>query len=221
MIRLNVSILTLLLAMSAMMPLTGCSSAYYATMETFGIHKRDILVDRVEEGRDEQEEAKEQFISALAAFEAVVGAQPSDLRDQYDQLSTQYERSRRQADDVHRRIERIEEVADDLFEEWNNELEDYHDADLRRASARQFEQTQDRYALLIDSMKRAESSMEPVLEAFGDHVLFLKHNLNAQAVASLQGVALDLSTEIGELIQEMEEAIAQADEFIQAMSGKD
>ena len=38
----------------------GCQKAYYGTMEKFGVHKRDIMVDRVEEARDSQQEAKEQ-----------------------------------------------------------------------------------------------------------------------------------------------------------------
>ena len=33
----------------------GCSSAYYNTMEKLGVHKRDIMVDRVGEARDAQE----------------------------------------------------------------------------------------------------------------------------------------------------------------------
>lgn len=38
--------------------LGGCSSAYYKTMENFGVEKRDILVDRVEEARDAQDDAR-------------------------------------------------------------------------------------------------------------------------------------------------------------------
>jgi hypothetical protein len=45
--------------------LAGCQTAYYKTMEKFGYHKRDILVDRVKDAKETQEEAKEQFKSAL------------------------------------------------------------------------------------------------------------------------------------------------------------
>ena len=56
----------LFLAALLVLPLlTACSSAQYAVMEKFGIHKREILVDRVEDARDSQEEAKQQFASAL------------------------------------------------------------------------------------------------------------------------------------------------------------
>jgi hypothetical protein len=50
----------------------GCSKAYYGAMEKVGIHKRDILVDRVEGARDAQSEAQEQFKSALEQFGTVI-----------------------------------------------------------------------------------------------------------------------------------------------------
>ncbi len=54
----------LVLAALLVLPLlTACSSAQYAVMEKFGIHKREILVDRVEDARDSQEDATQQFVA--------------------------------------------------------------------------------------------------------------------------------------------------------------
>ena len=39
--------------------------------------------------------------------------------------------------------------------------------------------------------------MEPVLTKFKNRVLFIKHNLNAQAIASLKGTEIELGGEIG------------------------
>ncbi|HWI60080.1 MAG TPA: DUF2959 family protein, partial [Bacillota bacterium] len=59
--------------------------------------------------------------------------------------------------------------------------------------------------------------MEPVLTRFHDQVLYLKHNLNAAAIASLKGESVDIQNEISKLLQDMNTAIAQADKFISAM----
>lgn len=67
-------------------------------------------------------------------------------------------------------------------------------------------------------MERAESRIQPVLTAMNDQVLFLKHNLNAQAVASLQNELVTVETDVATLIREMETAIAEADTFISAMA---
>jgi DUF1680 family protein len=104
--------------------LLGCESTYYKTMETVGYHKRDIMVDRVQEARDAQ---------------------------------------------------------------------------------------------LIGAMKRAERKIDPVLAAFRDQVLYLKHNLNAQAIASLQSELASIETDVAKLIKEMEASIKEADGFISSM----
>ena len=45
--------------LGASLLLGGCQSAYYGAMEKVGYHKRDIMVDRVQEAKESQEEAQE------------------------------------------------------------------------------------------------------------------------------------------------------------------
>lgn len=195
----------------------GCQSTYYGAMEKFGYHKRDILVERVEEGRDDQQAAKEQFQSALDQFSALVGFKGGDLRALYDRLSGELGKCRDRAKAVTNRIQSIENVAAALFEEWETELNQYSNPDLKQRSERALRDTQQRYGQLIAAMKRAESRMPPILTAFNDQVLFLKHNLNAQAVASLEGDVAEMENDIAALIAEMNAAIAEADAFIEGM----
>lgn len=198
----------------------GCSNAYYGTMEAFGVHKRDILVDRVTDARDEQTEAKEQFESALEEFMAVVGYQGGELEAQYDKLNSAYKASKDEAEDVSERIESIEGVAEALFAEWEAELEQYKSSELRRSSEAQLRQTRLRYEDLMRVMRRAESRMQPVLDAFQDQVLYLKHNLNARAIASLQDTSLQLEQHIQDLVEEMQRSIEEANAFIATMEAE-
>jgi ElaB/YqjD/DUF883 family membrane-anchored ribosome-binding protein len=207
------------IASLALLALIGCQSAYYRTMETFGVHKRDLLVDRVEEGRDAQNAAKEQFQSALEAFREVSDFKGGDLEKVYDKLKAEYERSADRVEKVRGRVEAIEDVAEDLFDEWKGELDEIKSDDLREKSRDTMRETRARYEGLIDAMRRAEERMEPVLEVFGDHVLFLKHNLNAKAIASLQGTLASIEDDVSGLIRDMEASIAEADAFIATMEG--
>jgi len=50
-----------------------------------------------------------------------------------------------------------------------------------------------------------------------DHVLYLKHNRNAQAIASLKGEAVSIQNDIARLIEELNASIQQADSFIKQM----
>ena len=195
----------------------GCSRAYYGAMEKVGLHKRDILVDRVEAARDAQSKAQEQFQSALEQFSAIVKIENTDLKNAYEKLNTEYEDSEKAAAIVSDRIGRVASVADALFEEWENELELYQNTDLRASSSRQLQETKTRYRDMLASMHRAESSMPPVLHTFRDNVLFLKHNLNAQAIGSLRLEFSVLKGEIDALIEKMSSAIEMSNQFISSI----
>jgi hypothetical protein len=198
--------------------LGACQSAYYKTMEKFGYHKRDLLVERVQEARDAQEGAKDQFRSALDRFSAELGVPGGDLRETYDTLNAEFEESEKRADDVRERIASVKEVAGALFEEWETELGQYSSAALRQDSERKLRSTRKQYTQLITAMKKAEAKLDPVLDSFRDQVLYLKHNLNAQAIASLKGELRSIEADVGKLIREMEASISEADAFIQAMA---
>jgi hypothetical protein len=191
-----------------------CSKAYYGAMEKVGIHKRDILVDRVEAARDAQSEAQEQFKSALEQFSSVVQIEDSDLKNAYETLNMEYEASEKAAANVSDRIDKVESVAKALFKEWENELELYKSAEMRNSSKQQLQGTKARYQEMLDSMHQAESSMFPVLSTFRDNVLFLKHNLNAQAIGSLRMEFSSLKREIDGLVIKMNAAIERSDQFI-------
>jgi len=197
--------------------LVSCATAYYRTMETFGVHKRDILVDRIEEARDSQEEAGEQFRTALDRFREVVHFEGGELAVMYDRLKEEYERSESKAQEVSSRIAAVERVAEDLFEEWEKELDQYSSDRLRQSSERTLRATREKYAALIETMRRAEAKMPPVLVTLKDQVLFLKHNLNARAIASLEGTAVELQAEVEALLKDLETSIAEANAFIEEM----
>jgi len=197
--------------------LAACSSAYYGTMEAFGVEKRDILVDRIKDGRDAQAAAKQEFQSALAAFKSATGFKGGDLEALHDKLASRLDDCDSRAATVRSRIDSIEKVARDLFAEWKKEQSSYSSAELRARSEAMLRDTKERYGALLSAMKRAEATMAPVLAAFRDQVLFLKHNLNAQAISSLSGSVAAIEADVARLVSDMEASIREADAFIATM----
>jgi hypothetical protein len=196
---------------------SGCSSAYYGAMEKIGIPKRDLLVKRVGAAREAQQEAKDQFANALEKFLSVTHVETGELKVKYDQLNSELTRSQDRAKDVRDRIASVSDVSEALFSEWKQELAQYSDASLRNESERQLRETRRRYDDLMVTMKRAADRMDPILRKFADQVLFLKHNLNAQAIAGLSSTNRGLQDDISRLIADMEKSIREADAFIKAM----
>jgi hypothetical protein len=209
-------ILALCLAIAA----TSCSTVYYGAMEKLGKHKREILVDRVSSARDAQGEAKEQFKDALDQFSKTLGFHGGDLQQKYETLNAEYLACESRAKAVNDRVDAVDNVSKALFREWKAELDQYESAELRRSSERQLSDTKARYGQLIAAMRRAEKGMDPVLKAFRDQVLFLKHNLNARAISSLQGELRSVEGDIAVLIRDMERSIREADQFIRTMGNE-
>ncbi len=203
-----------LFSFAAIILLSACQSAYYSTMEKLGQHKRDILVTRVEDANESQEDAQKQFSSALEGLTALINYDGGALEDYYDQTKDHYEASEKAAADVSKRIEAIESVAEALFDEWLDEIGQYSNAKLQRQSKSKFNETQRKYEKVIKAMHRAESSMHPVLAALKDNTLYLKHNLNAQAVGALEGEYKLIQKDITGLINEMNIAIDSSKQFI-------
>lgn len=201
----------------ACLPVTGCKSVYYATYEKFGVYKRDLLKKNVQAARDDQQKASEQFKDALTKLKEVYAFDGGELEKAYRDLNSEYEDSVDRAAAVRKRIADVETVGSDLFKEWEGEIQQISTPALAESSRKQLRETRAKYDLMVDALKRAEQSMEPVLTKLHDQVLYLKHNLNAAAIASLRGEATNIQAEIAKLIADMNASIAKADEFIKTM----
>jgi predicted nucleic acid-binding Zn-ribbon protein len=200
--------------------LGGCSTMYYGTMEKLGVHKRDIMVDRVKAARDTQNEAKQQFLTAMEQFKRVVNFPGGDLEKEYNKLNATLQKSESKAADVRDRISAVEDVFDALFSEWRSEIKQYSSDTLRKSSQQKYNVTKKKYTELIKAMKRAEAKLEPALAPLRDQVLFMKHNLNARAIAGLSEELTSVQTNVDRLVRDMESAIAEADAFIASLQAE-
>lgn len=196
----------------------GCTSIYNTTMEhVFGYEKRELLRKSVTALQAEQKDAQKEFTDALTQIKALYAFDGGKLETFYGKMKTASERCESQAEEVRSRIEKMEKIARSMFAEWEKELQQYSNPNLATASREQLHQTRERYAQLAQTVRAAEASMQPVLSQLKDNVLFLKHNLNAAAIGSLQGEAAGIQQQIEVLLQQMNASIAESDRFIQSL----
>lgn len=198
---------------------SGCASVQYSALEKVGIHKRDILVDRVEDTRDAQTDTRENVVSAYEELSALMDFDGGDLEDAYRRLSKQVERSQGAVEDLDEHLADIDRVSDDLFEEWEGELELYSNAALRSDQEQKLGIARRRYAQMRTRMQTARDQVDPVMAILEDNVLFLKHSLNARALDALRDQEARIANEVDALIREMNIAIEEANSFIARMRG--
>ncbi len=192
----------------------GCQQTYYAMWEKMGKEKRHLLKAQVEQARGDQEKASEEFKDALTRLKEIYAFKGGELEAFYESLKGDYEACRARARIVEDRIGRVDRTANDLFAEWAEEIDRMGNAGFKAKSRASLQETRDRYALLHASMTQAHARMTPVLGQLQDYVLYLKHNLNAQAIGSLRREAGDLEAEVERLIADIRRSIEAADAFL-------
>jgi predicted nucleic acid-binding Zn-ribbon protein len=189
----------------------------YSVYEFFGVEKRDLFKKKIKNTKDDQASAAESFQSALDKLQAIYKFDGGDLEKQYRSLDASYNTAKIKAATVHSSVIEVETVAKDLFTEWDGEIKQMGSADLQARSRKTLAETQVKYQEFHTSLKKSEAKMDPVLAKLKDHVLFLKHNLNAKAITGLKAESGKIQGDIESLMKEMNTSIAQADEFIKSM----
>jgi hypothetical protein len=193
---------------------------YYSARESIGEHKRDIVVYQVEQACSSLQDTRNEFEDALGKFKSLVNVNESTLEQKYNLLNRQYQFCRSKSDAVSDRIRAIEDVSHALFAEWESELSEYSNRNLRNNSKQQLNAAKQNYARLIKTMRLAETRIQPVLSAFKDQVLYLKHNLNARAISALQHEFIEIGIDISQLIHAMELTILEASQFVSLLSNQ-
>ncbi|HMF53590.1 MAG TPA: DUF2959 family protein [Edaphobacter sp.] len=208
-------------ALLSLLIAVGCTRTYYKAMATFGKEKRDILVSRVKDSKKEQQQAKEQIKTTMESFQQLTGFQGGQLEKNYKKLNGEYEKAEDSARKLHDRIESIDKISNDLFKEWQKEIDGMDNRKLKQQSSAMLRQSRLQEAGYIKSMRQTEARMTPVLSAFRDQVVFLKHNLNARAIGSLKGTSAKISTDVDVLLTSLDGSMAQADALINSLDSAD
>jgi hypothetical protein len=192
----------------------SCRSTYYAAWEKLGKEKRHLLKDNIEKAQTEQEEAQESFKDVLTRMKELYGFKGGDLEAFYNKLKDDYETCEGRAIDVKDRIKQVEQIASDLFIEWETEIREIKNTKLKSRSQSSLRDARQRYKKLESAMKGAQAKMNPVLAQLKDYVLFLKHNLNAQAIGTLRQEVGEIEVEVEGLIRDIQKSIQEADSFL-------
>lgn len=210
----------ILMSIVLLLSLSACGTvqkAQYSALEKVGIHKRDILVDRIEATTETQEDTKKQFQSAYEELASLVTVDDAGLEKKYKKMAKAVAKSEDKAEELEERIASVDEVANALFSEWKAELGEYQSASLRQASEKNLRITEQRYALLYQKMQASQKRVEPVLKVLQDNTLYLKHNLNARAINGLSNEVLLIEGKVAELIKQMEASINESNQFVKSM----
>lgn len=192
----------------------------YSAYELVGVQKRDLLKTRLIDVRDDQQKAGEEFQDALTRLRTTYGSSGSQFEKQYDSLKASYDRSQSRAEAVHKSVKKVENVAKDLFDEWDKEIDQIETQSFKQKSRQSLKTTQTHFSQLLKALNVAESKMDVVLKKLKDYTLFMKHNLNAQAIDTLKKESDRIQVDIDQLKKDMDKSIEASQQFIDRLNEK-
>lgn len=195
----------------------SCSQMKYSAWETLGVEKRDLFKREVKSVKENQKDSVESFQDALTRLKEVYAFDGGDLEKNYNKLSSAYEKSKEDAAAVSEDIKELDKVAEDLFEEWKDEINEISSQDLKRRSKKQLKETKSKYEDLHKKLVSSEKKMDPILGKLKDQVLYLKHNLNSKAIAGLKTEGAKIENDIEKLMKEMTASTKEAEELIKEL----
>lgn len=205
--------------------LAGCQSSIqsasnklkYSAYELVGVEKRDLFKKEINNTKESQEKAEESFKDALEKLVTLTKSEHKKPEREYRRLESAYEKADERAKEVKNRIAKVDQIANDLFKEWSEEIKSMSSKNLKKQSEKSLSESRERYKGLHESLKRSERKMDPVLSKMRDHTLFAKHNLNAKALTGLKKEAADIQGDIDVLLGDIQKSIKDADEFIKKL----
>ena len=108
-------------------------------------------------------------------------------------------------------------MADDLFKEWEKELSQYKNREMKAESERELQETRRRTEAPAGLDAPGGAAHRARVAALRDRVLFLKHNLNAKALGALTKELSAVEGSVDSLVEDLRQSIAEADAFLSEM----
>lgn len=207
------NILTVL-AISAFGLVACRSSTYYEAMDTVGYEKREMLVDRVEDARDAQVQAKQQLQTALYTLRRVETVPANELGELHGDLKNEVESTSDELDDLRDSISSVESVAESLFADWEEELATFESDELRRQSRQELQRTRESYRELVTALRNTEQRLQTAVPSLEEQVLFIEHAVNAGGTPVETEELDDVREQVSSLIEELEGSIDRTQKFI-------
>ncbi len=172
--------------------LAGCAtvSGLFGESGGKGLDLVDDLLDRVEGVHVESVLCRERMKDALSSFATIVSPGfDGDALTAYTLFADAVAESAQQARDLDAAVEPMKSTASSVFDRWGRNLDAMASPAMREHSQTRLDETRRRYQAILDAVEPARTALTEFHAALSDHVLFLKNDFNASAVAELeQGV---------------------------------
>jgi hypothetical protein len=117
-------------------------------------YNRHTLVQPIKYANKKQQQTKHQLHTTMESFQALTGFQGGSLEKSYKRLNSDYESAASQAGKLHDKIQSIDQVSNDLFKEWQGEINAMDNGKLKSQDTVMLRNAKSRQASYMRAMRR-------------------------------------------------------------------
>jgi ElaB/YqjD/DUF883 family membrane-anchored ribosome-binding protein len=160
----------------------------------------DDLVASVERVSSELDASKAQLLGAIQALQKVTAPEfKGDAVAAHKELVNAIDDSEDQTDDLRKSLERMQAEAEPVFNQWTKDLEAYSNPEMRQRSQARLAAARERYDGVVAAVTPVLVECEAINQTLNDHALFLKHDMNPAAIATIQDDVKKVAKEASDL----------------------
>ena len=199
---------------------TIVASTLVVSAQQEGVKQIEQLIKRAHDQVASINDAKQQLVKTMDAYNAVLAPDVKDRRDAYKKLQKEMADTEKKRGEVTSRSREMNADADKLFKSWEGSTAAIQSPDLKQRSEQRLKTTQDRFGELRQIGQKASDLYAPMMKTLQDQVSFLGHDLNPSAVASLKPDADKLNAQAKELYGAIDNVTTAANSNIAKLSAE-
>ena len=182
-----------------------------------GVKQTEKLVSKANDTVGSIRAAKQQIKDTLVAYNLLVGNKVEDPKKTYKDLQKGIENTDKKVADVDQKVAAMQKEADLLFADWASNLASISSEELRKRSEERLNETRERYNGILAAGDKAGKVFNPFIASLKDQVVYLGHDLNPSALASLKPDADKLNKEAEVLFKKIDETVDEASGYITSL----
>jgi hypothetical protein len=159
-------------------------------------------------------ETKLQLQKTMDVYNSLMSTDEKNMKGNYKKLQQEMDATAKKRADIKLRADEMNAEAQTLFKSWGDSAAAIQSADLRQRSQERLDKTKASFAEIGTVGQKAVDLYDPFMKALQDQVTYLGHDLNTQAVQSLQADAAKMNEKAQTLMKSIDDTISVANKNI-------
>jgi uncharacterized protein YoxC len=147
----------------------------------------------------------------LQGYNSIIDGKAKNPQSAYKKLTGDLKSTEKMLQGAQKSLQALNKEAGKFFTDWEKDLGDFSNEDLKQKSMARLEKSKGEYEALGKALGQAGEAFGPLVQNLNDQILFLGRDLSPEAIEDLQGEAEALNEQAKDVTEGVKTLVASAD----------